>query len=246
MTITSTSNERVKRIRALHDAATRRRRGQTILEGPNLIGAALSAGIEPDVVCLSEGGPENEAIARVPTDRVITVTSEVLRSVAPTENPRGPLAVVDVPSSDPLESTNTVVLWELADPGNAGTLIRTAAALGWNVATFAGVDPWAPKVLRAAAGGHFATTISSLGSEPLAELRAAGLSPTAMVVTGGREPSAGVGGQIALVVGNEARGLDAATVAACDTSVSLPMQNQIESLNASVAGAIAMWALRGE
>jgi TrmH family RNA methyltransferase len=244
VTITSTRNVRIKEIRKLHDAAARRRLGKTILEGPNLIEAAFSAGIEPDVVCASEGGLENDLVAGVPADRVLTVTPLVLRSVAPTENPRGPIAVIDVPSPDPLEATNTVVLWEMADPGNVGTLIRTAAALGWNVATVAGVDPWAPKVLRAAAGGHFATAISRLGPEPITELLTTGLSPTALVVSGGRSPSAGGGGKTALIVGNEAHGLDAATVAACDASISLPMQNQIESLNASVAGAIAMWALR--
>lgn len=244
MTITSTRNERIKEIRRLHDAAARRRLGKTILEGPNLVETALASGIEPDVVCVTHDGTGIDAVAGVPADRVVEVTREVLRAAAPTENPRGPIAVIDVPLPDPLESTKTVVLWDIGDPGNAGTLIRTAAALGWNVATVAGVDPWAPKVLRAGAGGHFATGICRLGTEPLDELRAAGLSPTALVVAGGREPPAGAGGTIALIVGNEAHGLDAATVAACDGAVSLPMQNGIESLNASVAGAIAMWALR--
>jgi TrmH family RNA methyltransferase len=136
------------------------------------------------------------------------------------------------------------VLWEIADPGNCGTLIRTAAALGWNVASIGGVDPWSPKVLRAGAGGHFATRLSRLDDEPLAALRAAGLTPIATVVEGGVSPdSIESTDPVALIIGNEANGLSREVVAACDDVVSLAMPGGSESLNASVAGSIAMYVL---
>lgn len=244
-TISSPRNERIKDIRRLHGASERKRAGRTILEGPNLIEAAFGAGVVPEILCVSDADESDSFQERLPADRVLAVTPEVLRSVAATEHPRGPVAVVAVPSAKPLQRVPTVVLWDIADPGNCGTLIRTAAALGWNVATKGGVDPWGPKVMRASAGGHFSTRLSMLDVEPLDALRDAGLSPVALVVSGGSRLAEPASVATAILVGSEAHGLGPATVSACDAALSLPMRNGVESLNAAVAGAIAMWVLSG-
>lgn len=242
-TISSPRNERIREIRKLHEASARKRARKTILEGPNLIEAATSAGVVPEVLCVSEAGEVHSFQERLPAERILTVTPDVLASVAATEHPRGPVAVVAVPRPKPLQPVPTVVLWEIADPGNCGTLIRTAAALGWNVANKGGVDPWSPKVMRAAAGGHFSTRLSALGVEPLDALRDAGLSPVALVVSGGSPLADPASVATAILVGNEAHGLGPAIVSGCDAALSLPIRNGVESLNASAAGAIAMWVL---
>jgi TrmH family RNA methyltransferase len=242
--ISSPRNEQVKIVRRLHDVGARKRSGMTLIEGPNLLKAALAAGVVPQVVCIGESSGDRWEEAETLGARVLVTTDEVLRSISATQHPRGPVAVVRAPAPDPLHAARTVVLWEIADPGNCGTLIRTAAALGWNVASIGGVDPWSPKVLRAGAGGHFATRLSRLDDEPLAALRAAGLTPIAAVVEGGVSPdSIESTDPVALIIGNEANGLSREVVAACDDVVSLAMPGGSESLNASVAGSIAMYVL---
>lgn len=190
----------------------------------------------PEVVFVAEGEPPPKVDAEV-----IVVTDPVLDVIAPTETPRGPITVIAVPEPEPLEAKATVVLWELATPGNVGTLIRTAAAFGWNVACHGGADPWSPKVLRAGAGAHFAVRMSEAADTGV--LRAAGLTPVATISTGGTPP-AGIDGAhpVALLIGNEAHGLPQDVIDACESTLTIPIQG-LESLNAAVAGSIAMYAL---
>jgi TrmH family RNA methyltransferase len=243
--ISSSRNERIKAVRKLHDPRARKLAGKTLIEGSHLLVVALAAGVEPEAIYVAEGTEDEWEQSPTGGAPVLVVTNDVLAAISTTQHPRGPLAVVKVPAPESLRSVPTVVLWEVADPGNCGTLIRTAAALDWNVAFVGGVDPWSPKVLRAGAGGHFATGLSTLGSAPLAELRGAGLAPIATVVAGGTAPKAIAStAPIALIIGNEASGLDPKVIADCDATLSLPMPGGMESLNASVAGAIAMYALR--
>lgn len=233
MTISSLHNERIKAVRRLRRAKERRTTGKTLLEGPHLLEAALAAGIVPDVVFVAEGtAVDMEAVE---------VSDAVLDAIAPTETPRGPIAVIDVPDPAPLQEHNTVVLWEVADPGNVGTLIRSAAGFGWNVAVHGGADPWGPKVLRAGAGANFAVPISAV--DDVGELNAAGLATVAAVPVGGVAPDElAVQHPIALLVGNEASGLPPDVIDAAAVKLTIPAFG-LESLNAAVAGSIAMYAL---
>jgi TrmH family RNA methyltransferase len=151
------------------------------------------------------------------------------------------VAVIAVPEPDQLEAKPTVVLWEVETPGTVGTLIRSAAAFGWNVACYRGADPWSPKVLRAGAGAHFGLSIAEL--EDLAAVRRVGLSPMATVASGGRIPEVvEVSDPVALLVGNEAHGLPREVVEGADGVITIPMRG-LDSLNAAVAGSIAMYVL---
>lgn len=236
MTISSPHNDRIKAVRRLRRARERRETGRTILEGPHPLAAALAAGVVPEVVFVLEGDPA----PNVDTE-VVTITEQVLDTIAPTETPRGPIAVMTVPEPEPLEARPTVVLWQVATPGNLGTLIRSAAAFGWNVARHRGADPWSPKALRAGAGAHFFVRISE--ADNLDALRAAGLTPVATASTGG-VPPVGIEtpSPVALLVGNEAHGLAQGIIDACDSVLTIPILGP-ESLNAAVAGSIAMYAL---
>jgi len=173
---------------------------------------------------------------------VIDVSRMVLETIATTVEPQDPVAVIEVPKSKPLEGERVVVLVEIADPGNLGTLIRSAAALGWQVALVGGADPWNPKVLRSGAGAHFAQVPVTI--DGLSEIAALGFTTVATIIEGGQPPDEIVSGSpLALLIGNEAHGLPAEMVSASDLTMTIPMTGKMESLNAAVSGAIAMYAL---
>lgn len=174
------------------------------------------------------------------------VTPEVLDRVASTQHPRGPVAVFAPPPESTSSTGNALVLWEIADPGNGGTLVRTAAAFESAVIASPGtVDLWSPKALRSASGAHFATTIDQRGELTTDDLRAEGYQVIATVADGGERLSSVVAGKrIALVVGGEAHGLPDQVASGADLRVTIPMTGT-ESLNAAVAGSIAAYALFG-
>lgn len=223
----------------LHRVRERRETNRTLVEGPNALSEAVDA--ETDIVEVF-GLPEDTVGARL-AERAgapwIPVTGSVLARLAGTETPRGPIAVIVIPAS--VETGGDQMWVDTSDPGNTGTLIRSAAAFGFSIRIADdAADPWSPKVVRAAAGGHFRTTVS-VGPPRLDTLR------VATVLTGGT-PIHQINDYltaypVTLLIGNEAHGLPDETAAAADVRVSIPMVSGIESLNASVAGAICMYQI---
>ncbi len=237
--VSSTRNQHVVRAARLHRARGRREAGATLLEGPHILAEAVTAGAAvTDVFGLDED-PDARSLAEQARARWIPVTESVLRKVADTDNPRGPVSIVRIPEPDTVEGDR---IWlDTSDPGNTGTLIRAAAAFGFGVVLAPeAVDPWSPKVIRAAAGGHFRTDIGT---------GAPGDSFTIATVVAGGTPldevrsRVPVGRPVCLLVGNEAHGLSSAAISEADLAVSIPMIGEIESLNAAVAGAICMYEL---
>jgi TrmH family RNA methyltransferase len=136
-----------------------------------------------------------------------------------------------------------VVLVDVGDPGNAGTIIRTAAAFGWDVAHTADcVDVWSPKVLRSGAGAHFRTRLIPIELENERD-DLNGHTIVATVVSGGNA-RIDADGPFALLIGSEPRGLDPEHVAMAAHRLTIDMENSTESLNVSVASGIAMYLLR--
>jgi len=243
--ISSTRNPRVVAAARLHDRKRRREAGQALIEGPGVVGAAITGGARIVEVFTTGTGDDSWQIG-LPGDTPIHLVSDaVLDKLAGSRHPRGPVAIMEIPESLRLRPTDTVVLWKIADPGNAGALIRSAAAFGFAVAGVPGtVDLWAPKVLRSAAGGHFETRFTELGRDPLSEITAAGLLPMAAVVSGGDHPESAFDGAepIALLIGNEAHGLPGGMSGESELrSITLPLPGPIESLNAAVAGGVLMY-----
>jgi len=241
MRVESTTNPRIKAVRRLHRGRERRQTGRTLLEGPKLIDAALEAGVVPLEVYTVDGGSLVER-CKAAGSEVVEVSRMVLETIATTVEPQDPVAVIDVPKSKPLEGERVVVLVEIADPGNLGTLIRSAAALGWQVALVGGADPWNPKVLRSGAGAHFAQVPVTI--DGLSEIAELGFTTMATIISGGRVPGEITSDTpIALLIGSESHGLCSEMVQRCDQAMTIPMSANSESLNAAVAGAIAMYAL---
>ena len=241
MRIEATTNARVKAVRRLHRSRERRQTRRTIVEGPKLIEAALDAGIVPLEVYTMEVGSLTDRCASAGS-HVFEVSRPVIETVSTTVEPQDCVGVIAMPESAELQVRRTAVGVEISDPGNAGTLIRTAAALGWQIAFLEGADPWNPKVLRASAGAQLSHPAVHIQSTD--DLSAAGLTLVAATVDGGLDP-ADLEAElpIALLIGSEAHGLSEAVVDSCKFSVTIPMSGATESLNAAAAGAIAMYAL---
>ncbi len=170
------------------------------------------------------------------------VTPDVLSVASDTRTPQSPVAVIRIPDPAGLREHNTLVLVDVADPGNVGTMIRTATALGWDVAaTGSTADLWSPKVVRAGAGAHSRARLTVL-DDPLTALNEHALTIVATVVEGGTEPSISPT-PVALLVGSEAHGLPAGMIAGSNVEMTIPMPGGSESLNAAVAAGIAMYTM---
>ena len=243
--ITSSRNNRVAAAKKLRRTRVRRQMGNTLVEGPFLLEEAAAAAAQIQEVFALE---EDAATARICKEQgcsLLRVTPQVMGALASSVNPRGPVAVVSIPETPPLEPRDSVVLWDIADPGNAGTIIRTAGAFGFQVIATAGcVDLWSPKVIRSGVGGHFrAPPIVDLDPDP-GVLIASGLTPL-VAAAGASAPAdevVGIPVPVALIIGNEAHGVPGRVVDTPGVNVfSLPMPGGAESLNAAVAAGIAMY-----
>jgi TrmH family RNA methyltransferase len=152
---------------------------------------------------------------------------------------------MEIPPDDLPNDRSLVVSWGVGDPGNVGTLIRSAAAFGLGFLAGPGTaDPWSPKVLRAGAGSHFRTTIERAPHISVAALQSRGFVVAASVVQGGEPPERLTNeARCAVMIGDEGSGLPAAAVADADLLITIPMPGATESLNAAVAGSLLAYHL---
>ncbi len=240
--LTSTKNPIVQDARRLHAAKERHRSGRILIEGPTLVAEAVKSGIEFITLFIADGEQDESGSFMDSGVSVIPVSEHVLAAIGTTVNPRAPIGIARRPvASSKLGAVDCLVLHDVQEPGNAGTMARTAVALGLHTVSVGGsVDMWSPKTLRAGAGAQFGDVPHVVAS--IEELRSAGLHTVALVVSGGESLDVlDSRGPVAIVVGNEAKGLARATVDSCDTTVTLDMAGRFESLNAATAASIAMW-----
>jgi TrmH family RNA methyltransferase len=222
-----------------------------VLEGPDLVLAALESGVEFEAIFVDEAQASAGLVAGVITKaasssvRVFALAAGVLEKVADAQTPQPVLAAVRMPVTrlDDMAATGLVLaLHDVRDPGNAGTIIRSVDAAGAQGVVFTGqsVDPFNPKTLRATAGSvfHVPVAVATL-EETLAYFAALGARTFATVVHGGTSlRSADLVGPTVVVIGNEASGLDDAAIALCQGRLSIPMSGRSESLNAGVAASL--------
>jgi TrmH family RNA methyltransferase len=253
----------VRRLRRLvQKRSLRWSEGVCVLEGPDLVSSALDGAVEFEALYVDAGHVASlevtQLIGRAQTAgvRVFTLAEGVLEKVADATTPQPLLAAVRFPISQLTQIASEgliLVLHDVRDPGNAGTIIRSCDAAGVAAVIFTGqsVDPFNPKTLRATAGSifHVPVCVSAL-EETLDHFVALGAHTYATVVQGGVDhrtvdfltPSV-------VVIGNEAEGLDDHAVAACQGALSIAMAGRNESLNAGVAAALivfeALWQRQG-
>jgi TrmH family RNA methyltransferase len=234
----------VQRLRRL--VADRRERddaGLVVCEGRRLLLEAIAAGLEVEETFVAVGEPLDG-----PLTGASIVADGVVERVSSTTTAQPVIAVVRRPASDEsrLESARFVLVADrVGDPGNLGTLLRSAEAAGADalVLTTGTVDPWSPKVVRASAGAVFRipVVVASLPRVRAAGLRTIGTS--SHVAAARPYDEVDVSGRIAIVVGNEAHGLD--DDADVDEWVTIPHRGSAESLNVAMAATVMMFeALR--
>ncbi|MCJ7726319.1 MAG: hypothetical protein MUP76_08045, partial [Acidimicrobiia bacterium] len=186
--ITSLRNPRVTAVVRLHRKRARTESGTTLLEGPHLLAEAVASGAPVQAVFGLEGDLASREAAASAGAEWVPVSAEVLRKMATTPEPQSPVAVVAVGDDPVPDSGHLLAAWGVSDPGNTGTLIRTAAAFGMGFVAGPGTaDLWSPKVLRSASGGHWRTRVGVAAD--LAQLRGAGRKLVATVVAGGASPA---------------------------------------------------------
>jgi TrmH family RNA methyltransferase len=237
--ITSPANARLKLVRRLESRRRRAELGLFVCEGEDVVEAALDAGLEP-VEALVDA--ERPALAdRLPGAEA--VAPPLLAEVSTLAHPPRVLAIFridDLPRLDPATAPPVgLALWHVADPGNVGTLLRAADALGPAfVALSSGcADPTGPKALRASVGSIFRVPTVAFDDAPgrRVALVAHGGSPLAEVEL--EEPTT-------FVLGSEREGLPPDLVTDCYLAASIPLAGGAESLNVAIAGAIALYEVR--
>jgi RNA methyltransferase, TrmH family len=224
--ITSRDNERLKLVHKLRERRWREKLGLFAVEGEDLVEAARAAGVEPVDVLVAGEDVSPALLAEVSS---LAHPPRVVAVFRRQELPRGTRPV-------------TLALWRVADPGNLGTLLRSADAFGAGVALSAGcADPTGPKAVRASMGALFRV--------PLAAFDEAGGRRVALVAHGGVPlPELAVEGDVVLLLGAERAGLPEDVLAACHERVSIPQPGYLgegggESLNVAMAGTVALYEL---
>jgi TrmH family RNA methyltransferase len=245
---------RVGAARRLKRPAERRERGRFLVEGAQAVGAALAAEAVIEVfagVTAAARHGDLLAAAGVP---VRMVTDEAAAALSETVTPQGLVAVAAIPRhrlADLVAPRLVAVCVNANDPGNAGTVIRSADAAGADAVVFTGggVDPFGGKCVRSSAGSHFhlPVIVEPDLAAAVAGLRDHGCRVVATAGTAGRDIDQAVragelDGPTAWLFGNEAHGLDPAGLAAADAALRVPVYGQAESLNLAVASALCLYA----
>ncbi len=237
-TIRSRQNGLIRRFIALgSDGRARQEAGEYLCAGDKLLREARDSGAE--ITCVLSLTEREGLPCRL-------VTPEILKAVSPLQNTQGAVFTVKIRPLPPRESVlRAIVLENVQDPGNVGTVLRTADAFGIDLVALCGAcaDPYNPKTVRASMGAIFRQPVVRTDAAGLRDvlgglpLYAAALSPDAADIR--TLPKSG----LAVAVGNEGRGLTEELLARSAGKVVIPMEPRAESLNAGVAAAIAMWEM---
>ena len=258
--LTSIRSPRVKAARQLAKRALRQRARSFLAEGPQAVGEALAAGgVVTQLFVTSSAQARYADLIRLAAGQgadVHAVSGEVMTELAQTITPQGVLAAcrfVDVPLAQVTASAPAlaVILANVRDPGNAGTVLRTADAAGAGGVIFAGasVDPYNSKAVRASAGSlfHLPVVTGTPVEDAVRALRERGLR--ILAADGGAastlddlEAAGQLGRPTAWLFGNEAWGLSADLLALADEAVAVPIYGQAESLNLAAAAAVCLYA----
>lgn len=245
--IQSQQNDRVKLVKSLQTRVrARRKHRKIVLEGVRLIRDALHMRHTPEFVFYEPQSADYTLVARLQNSsaQLLAVSEEIMVYLSDTQQPQGFLAVFPIPKPPlPKKPSRILVLDNVREPGNMGTVLRTAAAAGTELVVLSPgcVDPYNPKVLRAGMGAHFRLPIVEATWEEIAEYCTV-LDVYGMKADGKlrydqvdwTQPSA-------IILGSEANGMGPEADTIADDTIHIPMAAQTESLNASVACAIVLF-----
>lgn len=239
--INSVDNPLIKTIVSLQDAKARKATGQFIGEGLRVCTTLLESEMQLVHLLVTEEFID-KALELVPEEQCFSVNSRVMNKISTSVTPSGMLGVFEIPKQRSLYTlTPGLVLARISDPGNMGTMIRTAAAFGIkSVVAVEGADPYSPKVVQASAGMIGTVALFCVTWE-LLMIHKKEFQLAALVMKDGESPSAIRPKKTLLVVGSEAHGIPQEWLAQCEQKITLPMPGGAESLNAAIAASIALY-----
>ncbi|MEO1543210.1 MAG: RNA methyltransferase [Pseudomonadota bacterium] len=259
--ITSLQNARVKAIRALDMRKTRRETGLFVAEGAAVLMSARDAGWDVETLVYLSGSEDEGATqdlinwAQQSDAECLTVNAAVLGKLAAKDNPQSVLGVfkqrwAGLPAPETVAETETwLVLEEVRDPGNLGTIIRTSDAVGVSGIILVGncCDPYSREALRATMGSVFAVPLVRTDQGAFLSWREDWAGDVVGLHLEGAEDfrKADYAGPQLIVMGSEGPGLSDAISAACSKRVKIPMSGKLDSLNLAVATALTLYQVRG-
>lgn len=241
-TITSLDNPLIKRVVQLHAVKYRDLLQQYIAEGFRTISTIIKAGGNLITLFVTEEYVYDAQQLTTDEKHIIIVSSSVLQKISTLKTPNGLLAVFAIPMQPSFNAlTEGIVLAQITDPGNMGTLIRSATAMNKKtVICIEGVDPYNPKVVQASSGAIANIILFSMSWNALLEHKK-NLHLCALLASGGNSPEEINLRNTLIVIGNESNGIPQEWIDQCDEKLTLPMPGNFESLNAAVAGSIALY-----
>jgi TrmH family RNA methyltransferase len=248
--ISSADNAHFKSLLALaHSSRERRLRGLSLLDGVHLVGAYREHLGAPEEIVVSKSGLDNAEIRRLlesfaPRDPLV-VSDALFAQLSTVATPTGVLAAVKTPRphAAPASVDACVMLEDIQDPGNVGSILRSAAAAGMQHVFLSRhcVHAWSPRVLRAGMGAHF-----MLGIYEQCDLLALARDFKGRVIATSQRAKnsifdADITGNVAFAFGNEGAGISAELAAAAHLHVAIPMPGKVESLNIAAAAAVCLF-----
>lgn len=246
--ISSRDNPLFKRLKKLAESARARREARmALLDGEHLLAAYLDAGGQPHTLVRTasfDAGRFERLAGQCPHAKAVELSDGLFAELAPVATPTGLLAEAAWLTPPAIEATPLVIVLEdIQDPGNLGSMLRTGAAAGATLAVLSKGchDPWSPKALRGGQGAQFVLPLVS-GVDIVDWL--AGFEGESLALALAEDSNLyahALTGALALIVGNEGAGLSRAVCDAASAAICIPMPGRIESLNAAAALAVAVF-----
>ncbi len=259
--ITSLTNDRIKLIKSLELRKARKETGLFVAEGASILITAAEHGIHPETLIVradaAQTGPTRDLVENAVRRRtdVLEVTPAILEKLSAKDNPQTMLGVFRQSWAEPPDSkavatdATWLALEEIRDPGNLGTIIRTADAVGCAGIILAGTccDPWSRECVRATMGSIFAIPLVRLERPALHTLMATWRGDTVGTHLSASDDFRKISYRppTLLVMGGEGPGLSPETTAACKRRVKIPMSGRLDSLNLAIATALALYQIQG-
>lgn len=248
--ISSRDNPSFKELVKLSESSKQRRKsGLTLIEGAHLISAYQEAIGLPERVIVTESAledPEVTGILKIlAKTETLTLTDGLFKEISQLVTPAGMLAVIKTPTPATRAGTGgfSVLIEDIQDPGNVGSILRSAAAAGVQDVYLSGdgADPWSPKALRAAMGAHFLLRVHDHADLPEVARKFTGTVIATSLNEGKNLYDCKLTGPIAFVFGNEGAGLSTHLMELAKEKVTIPMPGGTESLNAAAAAAVCLF-----
>lgn len=241
--MTSTHNPIIKQIAALDEKKYRKELLLFKAEGVRTVTTLLASKLQCKYLLATH---EHAAILNEHPEvkERYLIDTAIAQKITSTQTPSGVFGIFHIPTQQlPVQLSAGLVLAQISDPGNFGTLVRTSVAMGFNqIICVETTDPWSPKAILSTAGTIGQADIIQCTWSDLVN-HAARPKLCAMVVEQGKTPEQLPNEPLLLVVGNEAHGLSEVWEKACEERLTLPMPGKAESLNAAIAGCIALYEL---